>query len=321
MTLSLYFSDDQGVVRSSSNDGGASWSAPTPTQSHDVGDVQAGVVRPDGTPIFSQDGTGFVNVFTGGAPAANVFPSCCGYAESLAVDSSGQAQIAFWSNATGQPGYLYGPVGGPLANLTGDKPSLANNARVPLVADGSGNTFLAWQTGYPTADAFIVSTYRGASLQYTVRFGGKYPQPDPAMALSVDASGRLWAVWTRAGSVWAARSRSHGAHFGAAVHVAKPGSTYQLEAGARPDGSVDVVANTGSNLQSERLLAGLTVAAAGGFARVSDDGFAVVGATLKGGGKTLKTNASGRASLAGVKHRTAMSVSAAGYTATSFRTP
>jgi len=141
------------------------------------------------------------------------------------------------------------------------------------------------------------------------------------MALSVDASGRLWAVWTRAGSVWAARSRSHGAHFGAAVRVAKPGSIYQLEAGARPDGSVDVVANTGSKLQSQRLLPGLSISAGGGFARVTDDGFPVAGATLKGGGKTLKTNAAGRVSLAGLKKRIAMSVTASGYAATSFRTP
>jgi len=103
--------------------------------------------------------------------------------------------------------------------------------------------------------------------------------------------------------------------------VAKPGSVYQLEAGARPDGSVAVVANTGSKLQSQRLLPGLSVSAGGGFARVTDDGFPVAGATLKGGGKTLKTNAAGRASLAGLKKRTALSVTAAGYAATSFRTP
>src|SRR5207253_9344432 len=204
---------------------------------------------------------------------------------------------------------------------TGGAQSLANDARVPLVADAAGNTFLAWQTGYPNANAFIVSTYRSGALQHTVKFSGAYAQPDPSMALSVDASGRLWAVWPRAGSGWAARSRAAGAHFGAAVHVAKPGSVYQLEAGARPDGSVDVVANTGSNLQSQHLLPGLSASASGGFARVTDDGFPVKGATLKGGGKTLHTNASGRASLAGVKRHTRLTVSAAGYTATSFKTP
>jgi hypothetical protein len=321
--LLLYFSDEQGVVRSTSSDGGGTWSAPVATESKDVGDVQAGALRPDGTPLFSQDGTGFVNVYTGtgGEAVANAFPLCCGYAESLAVDAAGLAQVAFWSNATGQSGYLVGPVGGPYQDLTGGKDSLANDARVPLVADGLGNTFLAWQTGYPDADAFIVSTYRGGSLAHTVRFAGKYSQPDPHMALSVDASGRLWGVWTRQGAVWAARSRSHGAHFGAAVHVAEPGSVYQLEAGARPDGSVDAVANTGSNLQAQRLLPGLTVVASRTSARVLDDGFAVSGATLKGGGRTLHTNPAGRASLAGVKAHAFVSVSASGYTSTGFRVP
>ena len=44
-------------------------------------------VRPDGTVLFSQDGTGFVNVFQGlnGEVVHNAFPFCCGYAESLAV--------------------------------------------------------------------------------------------------------------------------------------------------------------------------------------------------------------------------------------------
>ena len=321
-TLALYLSDDQGVVTSSSTDGGATWSAPAATGSHDVGDVQSVAVRPDGTTLYSQDGTGFVKVFTGpaGGPT-NVFPSCCGYAETLAVDTGGLTQIAFWSNATGQSGYLYGPVGGPYQNLSGSKESLSNDARVPLVADAAGNAFLAWQTGYPEADAFIVWTYRGGSLQHSVRFTGKYPKPDPHMALGVDASNRLWAVWTRQKAVWAARSRSHGAHFGAAVHVAEPGSVYQLEAGARPDGSVDVVANTGSSLQSQRLLPGLTVTGSRSAARVLDDGFPLAGVTLRGGGRTLHTNAQGRASLAGVKPHTALSVTTPGYAPAAFRVP
>jgi hypothetical protein len=319
----LYASGPSGVVRYSSADGGATWSAPQKTLSTDVGDVQAAALRADGTPLFSQDGTGFVNVFTGedGQSVVNAFPFCCGYAESLAVDASGFAQIAFWSNATGQGGYLYGPIGGPYANLTGGKDSLSNDARVPLVADGAGNTILAFQTGYPNADAFVVSTFRGGKAQGTVRFAGKYSQPDPHMALAADSSNRLWAVWTRQGAVWAARSRSHGAHFGAAVHVGEPGSVYQLEAGARPDGSVDVVANAGANLQLQHLLPGLTAVASAGSVRVLDDGFPVAGATIRGGGRTLHTNSAGRASLAGLRHGTRLSVSAPGYTGTSARVP
>ena len=321
-TLLLYAGEGTGVVPYGSTDEGATWAAGSPLPGTRTGDVQAAAFAVD-HPIFSQDGTGFINVYAGltGALALNAFPYCCGYAESLAVDSTGFAQIAFWSNATGQSGYLYGPIGGPYVNLTGGKESLANDARVPLVADGSGNTFLGWQTGYPTANAYIVNTYRGGKLAHSVRFAHAFKQPDPHMALSVDDTGRLWALWTQDGAVWAARSRSAGAHFGAAVHVKAPGSVYQLEAGALHDGSVDAVINTGSNLQHQRLLPGLTVKATRAAARVLDDGFAVAGATVKGGGKTLKTSAAGTVSLAGVKRHTLMAVSAPGYTPTGFRMP
>ena len=321
-TLLLYAGEGTGVVPYGSTDGGAAWTAGKPLPGTKTGDVQASAFLASG-PIFSQDGTDFIDVFSGvsGALALNAFPYCCGYAESLAVDSTGFAQIAFWSNATGQSGYLYGPIGGPYTNLTGGKESLANDERVPLVADGAGNTFVGWQTGYPDANAFIVSTMRGGKQVRSVRFVHAFKQPDPHMALSVDAAGRLWALWTQDGAVWAARSRTHGASFGAAVHAAAPGSVYQLEAGALPNGSVDAVVNTGSNLQDQRLLPGLTVKVAKVAARVLDDGFPVAGATVKGGGRTLKTNAAGIVTLAGVRRHAAMAVSAPGYTPTGFRAP
>ncbi len=56
-------------------------------------------------------------------------------------------------------------------------------------------------------------------------------------------------------------------------------------------------------------------------ARVLDDGLPVAGATVKGGGKTLKTNAAGTVSLAGIKPHARMAVSAPGYTPTGFRVP
>ncbi len=321
-SLLLYAGEATGVVPYVSNDDGVTWDAGHALAGTRTGDVQAGAFMPSG-PIFSQDGTDFIDVFNGltGGLSLNAFPYCCGYAESLAVDSTGYAQIAFWSNATGQSGYLYGPLGGPYVNLTGGKESLANDERVPLVADGSGNTFLGWQTGYPDANAYIVNTYRGGKLVHSVRFAHAFKQPDPHMALSVDDTGRLWALWTQDGAVWAARSRSQGAHFGAAVHAMAPGSVYQLEAGALHNGSVDAVVNTGSNLQDQRLLPGLSVKATKIQARVLDDGFPVAGATVKGGGKTLKTNAAGSVSLAGIKPHAQMAVSAPGYTPTGFRVP
>jgi hypothetical protein len=133
------------------------------------------------------------------------------------------------------------------------------------------------------------------------------------MALAVDSANRLWAVWTQGHSVWAARSRSAGAHFGAAVHVGEPGSAYELEAAANADGSVDAIVNTGSSLQAQRLLPGLTVQASTQGVRVLDDGFPVAGATVRAAGKTVKTGASGTAALGNVPRHTAVSVTAAGY--------
>ena len=320
-TLLLYAGEGTGVVSYTSADQGITWTGGLRVDATRTGDVQAAALQPTG-PIFSQDGTGFIDVYNGlSGSFLNAFPYCCGYAESLAVDSTGFAQIAFWSNATGQSGYLYGPIGGPYQSVTAGNETLANDERVPLVADGSGNTFMGWQTGYPDATRFVVSTLRGGKQVHAVSFTHAFKQPDPHMALSVDAGGRLWALWTQDGAVWAARSRSSGAHFGAAVHAMAPGSVYQLEAGALPNGSVDAVINTGSNLQAERLLPGLTVKVTKTAARVLDDGFPVAGATVKGGGKTLKTNAAGSVSLAGIKRHASMVVSAAGYTPTGFRTP
>ena len=96
---------EQGVLRWESTSGGASWSGPVATHSTSLADMQAAAVRPDGTPMFTQDGTFGVVVYQGlnGEVSHAVFGACCGYAESLAVDTSNYAQIAFWSNANAFP--------------------------------------------------------------------------------------------------------------------------------------------------------------------------------------------------------------------------
>src|SRR5689334_20412247 len=84
---------EQGVLRWESTSDGASWSGPTATRSTSIGDVQAAAVRPDGTPMFTQDGTFGVVVYQGlnGEVPHTVFGACCGYGESLAVDTSNYA--------------------------------------------------------------------------------------------------------------------------------------------------------------------------------------------------------------------------------------
>jgi len=123
--IQLYFPNAAGVGRMTSTDDGATWTGPIQTQSHTVGPVEGAAVAPDGTPYFSQDGTGFVNVFRGlnGESVKNAFARCCGYAESLAVDTNGLAQVAFFSNADPDGTFLYETLGADLSVAGSPDPS------------------------------------------------------------------------------------------------------------------------------------------------------------------------------------------------------
>jgi hypothetical protein len=318
----------QGVLRWESTSDGASWTGPVATHSTSLGDVESAVVRPDGTPLFSQDGTFGVVVYQGlnGEVSHTVFQACCGYAESLAVDTTNYAQIAFWSNANAFPSqFVYegldssGGQAGP-GRAFGLPQSVPHDDGVPLVADGLGNTFMAWAGGYPSATSFVVNVFRGGNLlTSSVVGGGTFSGGDPHMALAVDPSNRLWSVWTQNGAVHARRSRSAGRHFGAPSVAGLGGATaYQLAAIALADGRVAVYVDTGSAIVRSTLLPSLSVTATATTATVTDDGVGVK-ATLTGGGHTVKASAVGKASLAAFRHGTAITVTAAGYAPASFR--
>jgi hypothetical protein len=318
----------QGVLRFESTPEGASWSAPVATHSTSLADVESAVVRPDGTPMFSQDGTFGVVVSQGlnGELSHTVFGACCGYAESLAVDTANYAQVAFWSNANAFPSqFVYegldatGGQAGP-GRAFGVPQTAPHDDGVPLVPDGLGNTFMGWAGGYPTATSFALNTFRGGNLVYsTVVGGGTFSGGDPHMALSVDPANRLWAVWTQNGAVHARRSRSAGKRFGAASIGGLGGATaYQLAAVALPDGRVAVYVDNGAAIVRSTLLPSLTVGATAKAVAVTDDGFGVK-AKLSGGGHTVSTSAAGKASLAAFHKGTLVTVSAAGYAPASFR--
>lgn len=307
-----------GVVRLTSSDDGATWSAPMQTSSHDLGDVTSAAVAPDGTPYFTQTGTGFVDVYEGlnGESVQNVFTSCCGWGASVAVDSLGVARVAFWSDAsTAQNKFIVEQLGG--GTHTYGTQSIVRSDRVPLLSHGT-NTYLEWSNGYPTSTA--VALERFPQGRNVVLDHGKFAGGDPHMALALEPDGKLWALWTRKGVVRARRSRTNGVTFGAAVSIAVPrGATaYELEAFARP-GSVEALLNTGSALWEAKLLPGISVGKFRGTVTVSDDGVRLKGATLKGGGRTLHTNARGKASLGKFRRGTLVRVTKAGYTPTSFR--
>ena len=334
--IPLYFPIAAGVGRMTSTDDGNSWTGPIQTQSHTVGGVEGAALMPDGTPLFSQDGTGFVNVFRGlnGETVKNVYTRCCGYAESLAVDTTGLAQVAFYSNADPDGAFVYEPLaadltpGVPLAL----KPTAPHDDRVPLVSDHSGNTFMAWPPGYPTATAFTVVPFRGGQpagdgVTFHASFGGG----DPHMALSVDSSDRLWAAWTGGGAVHVARSRTHGMDFGATVSTPVPGTAYQISAVGLPGnpGKIDVIVNTGSSLIEQQLPPGLSVRVSKTskkvgkktvttwWAQALDDGAPVPTATFTVGGHTVHADASGKAKVP----RGSGKAAAPGYAGASFKVP
>ncbi|HEX6761337.1 MAG TPA: hypothetical protein VF094_00915 [Gaiellaceae bacterium] len=318
---------EQGVLRWESTSDGASWTGPLPTLSTSLGDVEAATVRPGGTPMFTQDGTFGIVVYQGlnGEASHTVFGVCCGYAESLAVDTANYAQIAFWSNANPFPSeFVYegldgsGAQAGP-GRAFGQPQTAPRDDDVPLVADGLGNTFMGWSGGYPSATSVAVNAFRGGNLLYSgVVAGGTFSGGDPHMALAVDPANRLWAVWTQGGSVHARRSRSAAHHFGAVSTVSLGAVTaYQLAAVALTNGSVAVYVDTGSSIERTVLQAALTVHATSSAASVTDDGLGVK-ATLKGGGHTVKTGAAGKASLSVFHRGTHVTVTAPGYAVASF---
>ena len=95
---------------------------------------------------------------------------------------------------------------------------------------------MAWPPGYPTATAFTVVPFRGGQPAGDgVTFRGAFNGGDPHMALSVDSSDRLWAVWTGQGAVHVARSRSARRWTSApTVSAPVPGTAYQVSAVGLP---------------------------------------------------------------------------------------
>ncbi len=337
--IQLYFPNAQGVGRLTSTDDGVSWTGPIQTQSHTVGPVESAAMLADGTPLFTQDGTGFLNVFRGlnGETVKNVYTRCCGYEESLAVDSAGLVQVGFYSNADPDGATVVETLGADLSPTASFPLKPVDHHEAPLVADRAGNVFLAWAPGYPNATGMSVVPFRGGSPAGDgVTFHGAFGGGEPHMALTVDAADRLWAVWTADGSLHAARSRSHGMRFGATVSVPLPGSVYQVRALGLPGtpGTVDVAVNTGASLLEQSLQPGLSVrvfkktkktgkkTVVAWWAQALDDGFGVAGARFSALSCHATANAAGLAQLtrAGCR-RGAAKASSPGYVSAAFRLP
>jgi hypothetical protein len=179
-------------------------------------------------------------------------------------------------------------------------------ARTPLVARAGGGFFVATVTGYPTETDLIV--WRIGSARPVVVARSKDGLSEE-VALAADPSGRIWVGWSDSAGgkpvVYFRRSNRAATVWGATVSVNAPPSSVDfgnLDLAAQT-GRLDVVARfttgTTPNLFHTQVSPGLTLVARGGKVvvfRVLDAGDPVAGATIRVGGRTLKTNAAGAAS-------------------------
>jgi hypothetical protein len=280
-----------------------------------TGVAGAGIAK-DGTPISTwsvSPGLGYHYGINGGDPDRAIPQTgCCLYTPDVAVDSaSGQAWVGFHSNENDGPG-LYvnaigpgGPQGGrklASGSVVG-KSSIYPGNRTSLTGRiGAGGVYLFYGQGYPTFKTLAL---------------WKVDTPKPHLIIKADRNehasvaaapdGRLWLMWEQNGTIYAARTNRTATKLGAANAIRTPsGATIYRLNGEGSAGPLDIVANLqaagGQAFWHQQVWPKLSLTGSRSGTkivfRVTDAGDAVAGAAVKAGGKTLKTNATGRATLA-----------------------
>ena len=336
-----------------SGDGGASWAlqpgSVVPLGAQSYASSTAATVKSDGSTLQAFAGTLGTWVHAGLSPAtpnhdyqAPLGPY--GYDPNLATDAGNRTVLAWYSNAAGHLGVQVqdvGPDGAPAGAAstmpnTGDM-QVGMLGRTPLVARRGGGLYVAYPTGYPTANR--VRLWRvGAGSAALIGSAGN--ANSPAVAAAAAGDGRLWVAWTKGfgdPDVLARRSNKSGTKFGAVVNGGHPKEAlqaYKLDASAS-GGSLDVLGNFNIDTSAtavtsyRRLLPGLTIQTKRGKRRngrravrftVRDAGAAVSGAKVKAGGRSGTTNGKGRVTLR-LKpgKRVKATVTRSGYTAATKR--
>jgi hypothetical protein len=279
-----------------------------------TGVAGAGLAK-DGTPISTWSvtpGLGYHYGINGGDPDRAIPQTgCCLYTPDVAVDSaSGQAWVGFHSNENDGPG-LYvnaigpgGPQGGrklASGSVVG-KSSIYPGNRTSLTGRiGAGGVYLFYGQGYPTFKTLALWKVDTAKPHLIVK-ADRNEHANVAAA----PEGRLWLMWEQNGTIYAARTNRTATRLGAANAIRTPsGATIYRLNGEGSAGPLDLIANMqaagGQAFWHQQVwpklsLTGSRKGATIAF-RVTDAGDPVAGATVKAGGKTLKTNAAGRATL------------------------
>jgi hypothetical protein len=248
-----------------------------------TGVAGAGLAK-DGTPISTwsvSPGLGYHYGINGSDPDRAIPQTgCCLYTPDIAVDSaSGQAWVGFHSNESAGPGLYVNAIGpgGPQGarklaqgSVVG-KSSIYPGNRASLTGRiGAGGVYLFYGQGYPTFKTLAL---------------WKVDSAKPHLVLKVDRN-------------------EHG-NIANAVRPPSGATIYRLN-GEGSAGPLDLIANLqaagGQAFWHQQVWPKLSLTGSRSGARilfrVTDAGDAVAGATVKAGGKTLKTNAAGRATLA-----------------------
>ena len=244
---------------------------------------------------------------------------CCGYYSSVATDGQGNTELVWYSNATGKNGiWAQGvsadgsPIGSPQQMPNTSDLGVGELQKTPLIARPQGGFYVAYPIGYPSFTSVELWKVGGGVM----KVGGAAAVNPTNAGMAVDQAGRVWVYWTRSVNdkpmLFATRSNPGVTRFGAVVPVGAPiktESTYSVDGNAST-GALDlfttVSLNTGTannSIWTRHVFPGLSVSVSPSTARihhaakvtvrVSDAGVPVKGATVKLGGHSAKTGASG----------------------------
>jgi len=300
----------------------------------------AGLAK-NGTPISTWSATpglGFHYGISLSDPDGKIPQSgCCLYNPDIAVDGgSGQAWVGFYSNENASPGVFVngigpsGPQGGrKLApgTVSGSN-SLAPGNRSALTGRiGAAGVFLVFGQGYPTFRTLALWRVDSAKPQIVLK-----ADRNEHANIAAAPEGRLWLMWEESGTIFVARTNKAATKVGPASKLKPPGggTIFRLN-GEGSAGPLDLIANIQSGgqalwhqqVQPRLQLTAATHGAGAGRTitfRVLDAGDPVAAATVKAGGKTLKTAANGTATLRQAKSAPVKATaSKAGYVSASLK--
>jgi hypothetical protein len=247
-------------------------------------------------------------------PLTRLYPSgstaCCAYQQNIAANAS-QAIVA-WCSGISAPSGLWvhavhpvtgAAIGAPML-LPGSRDRICDAAgRIPLALRAGGGFYVAETVG---RSANRVGLWRVGFSRVGIMAAGSAAKRTVALAAAPD--GRLWVAWTQFGSsrIFFRRSNRATTIFGEVVSLVRPRNQIEateLDINAQR-GRLDVLARYGAiggvTLFHNQVYPGLTLRATGvdvARFRVTDAGDPVQGATVRVGGRTVRTNAAGVATI------------------------